>query len=1164
MAPTIEDGDRVLVAPAPPESLRPGHIVKFRLEGAFVMHRLVRCTRDADGTRTFVFRGDNAPAHDPPVVATAIIGRAIAVERHGVQRSLDSRFELWKGRLKIFKRSLIERWRGGALLFLPALAALLSLGTFAAVAHSNESRDERDAKTSKLDIATTLPKLSVIGTPRVGRHPFGVAIDSGHGIAVVANRNERTVSVVDPLTATTVRTIGVGRGPVGVAIHASGIAFVTLAKENAVAVIDPALGTLLRKIPAGLHPSGIAIGGDVVVIANEGSRSLTFLNAVRLAPIADLTIGRLPAGVAINPLTGVLAVTDASDGTVFLVDIRNPESPVLLPLVTLPGGGRGGKDDDRRRGPRARPVGIAFDYGAGVNQLVVADENRNAVHIVKLSSTGMVDGIRSVDIGKRPQAIAVNPGRDWALVTSEKDDVFGLTPSSGEVSNRADVGKRPRGVAIDTQTCRAVVTNSKSSSVSVLMGPCNVLKIFSLSPSTTRAGSSAFTLEIIGSGFAPNARVGFGTLTLTPTALTPGRLLVTVPASAVAALGSLLVTVTNPAEPGGVPMVSNTLPFVVNTDPLRLSTVTPNSSVADGLDLALTLTGQRIKPGARVFFGPPNAGGCGVEIETGSLSGSTVLRAVVPGIRADYYGIHGTDLTLRGGVSCVQVVNPDGERSNTLPVTMTNPKPTLSNLFPSAADQGSPTLTMLLNGGGFVGTIAGAQILPTTVVKFNDVPVSAVPNQFQPTEQMVITIPGALLAASGVFTVSVENPAINGVGGGTASATFTVRATNAILPTKVVAIPDGQPDHVAMVGLRLGAVAMSNQGVVRLLDLSRLNFSTTTPDAGVVLDPPIVLAEPRIGATGDVDGDGGAGILAIALQRDDAVAVVRVTGVDPVTYAPCPCVRTLSLGLGSSPYGVALDVAHDRLLVVNQGLPPGEPTMPLGFAGILPSLSVISLSSLTEVIRIPLYSAFDPDGLLFFAPALVAIDPGLNLAVVMDQGDPYGTNEGGVMVVDLTTNQVTARFSAGTAFFTSGLAVDPVRHLAFVTNALGDPNQAPADGQPYLGSLTRIDLSHLSQPPLAITTNEFPTGVAIDPGTVSTKHSAIVVNTQSNDLTAVNVDNPALTATLPFAASGGNLALDIAWQPDAVLGLILTGSAIPADLGGNNAFVIGISPGRLP
>jgi DNA-binding beta-propeller fold protein YncE len=1168
MAPAIHDGDRVLVAPASPESLRSGEIVKFRIEGAFVMHRLVRRSRRQDGALTFVFRGDNAPHDDPPVTAEAIIGRAVAVERDGHRRRLDSGFELWRGRLRIFRRSLIALWhdrRSSARLVIAALAALLSLCASAGPAHSNDNRDD-DSRASK-DSKGKIPTLSVVGTPRVGRHPLGVAIDSARGIAVVANRHDRTVSIVDLLSATTRSTMTVGRGPVDVAIHSSGIAFVTLSQENAIAVIDPALGTLIRKIPVGHHPSGIAVGGNVAVVVNEGSRSITILNAVSLTPIADLTVGRRPKDVAINPLTGVVAVTDQNDGTVILADISDPESPVFLPPVTLPGGGRGRDDDDRRRGPRSRPVGIAFDYGPSINQIVVADENRNAVHIIKLTGRNTVDSIRSVDVGKRPYAIAVNPGRDWALVTSEKDDVFGFTPSSGEVTGQADVGKRPRGVAIDPETCRAVVSNSRSHSVSVLTGPCNVLKIFSLSPSTAKVGSPAFTLEIAGSGFAANAVVNFGTLALTPTAVTPGRIQVTVPAPAVATTGGLLVTVTNPADhAGNPPTVSNTLPFVVNTDPLKLSTVTPNASVADGLDLALTITGQRIKAGARVFFGPPSSSGCGQEIEAETLTVpmTTVLHAVVPGIRADVFGIHGTDLTLRGGAYCVQVVNPDGERSNTLPVTIVNPQPTLSNLFPSAADQGSPTITMLLNGGGFIGTIAGAQILPGTVVKFNNVPVTAMPNQVQPTVQMVITIPGTLLTSAGVYTVSVENPAINGIGGGVASTTFTVRALSSILPTKVIAIPDGQQGHVTMVGDRLGAAAISNQGVVRLLDLSRINFATTTADAGVVLDPPIVLAAPRDGATGDIDGDPAAGVLAVALQRDDAVAVVTVRGVDPATYAPCPCTRTLALGLGSSPYGVALDVAHDRLLVVNQGLPPDEPTMPVGYPGMLPSLSVIRLSSLTEVARIPLYQAFDPNGLLFFAPALVAIDAGLDLAVVMDQGDPYGTNEGGAIVVNLVTQAIVGRYKAGTAYFTSGVAVDPVRHLAFVSNALGDPNQTPAAGAPYLGSLTRINLGNLGQAPLNVTTDEYPSGVAVDPGTVTSKHSAIVVNTQSNDLTAVNVDNPALKTTLPFAASGGNLALDIAWQPDAVLGLVLTGSAIPAELGGNNAFVIGVSPARLP
>src|SRR2546427_10602595 len=159
MAPTIDDGDRVLVAPAAPESRKPGDIVKLRVDGAFVMHRLVRCDRGEDGVRTFVFRGDNAPADDPPVTALAIIGRAVAVERDGRQRRLDSRFELWRGRLKIIRRALIERWpdrRGGALVLITALAALLSLGSSTPFAPSHHyrnhySRDSRDARAGRAE-----------------------------------------------------------------------------------------------------------------------------------------------------------------------------------------------------------------------------------------------------------------------------------------------------------------------------------------------------------------------------------------------------------------------------------------------------------------------------------------------------------------------------------------------------------------------------------------------------------------------------------------------------------------------------------------------------------------------------------------------------------------------------------------------------------------------------------------------------------------------------------------------------------------------------------------------------------------------------------------------------------------------------------------------------
>lgn len=87
MAPAIRDGDRVLVAPVRTSSLQVGDVVKFWLDGAFCLHRLVR---RSDGGDWFEFQGDRLRAPDPRVSPAAIIGRAVAIERAGRQWRLDS------------------------------------------------------------------------------------------------------------------------------------------------------------------------------------------------------------------------------------------------------------------------------------------------------------------------------------------------------------------------------------------------------------------------------------------------------------------------------------------------------------------------------------------------------------------------------------------------------------------------------------------------------------------------------------------------------------------------------------------------------------------------------------------------------------------------------------------------------------------------------------------------------------------------------------------------------------------------------------------------------------------------------------------------------------------------------------------------------------------
>ena len=98
MEPAIRDGDRVLIAPVEPDRLRVGDVVKYRAGDELRMHRLVK-THSYAGDHLFVLRGDRGTSEDT-VPAAAVIGRALAVERSGRVRRLDSATDRWRIRLR--------------------------------------------------------------------------------------------------------------------------------------------------------------------------------------------------------------------------------------------------------------------------------------------------------------------------------------------------------------------------------------------------------------------------------------------------------------------------------------------------------------------------------------------------------------------------------------------------------------------------------------------------------------------------------------------------------------------------------------------------------------------------------------------------------------------------------------------------------------------------------------------------------------------------------------------------------------------------------------------------------------------------------------------------------------------------------------------------------
>jgi IPT/TIG domain-containing protein len=82
--------------------------------------------------------------------------------------------------------------------------------------------------------------------------------------------------------------------------------------------------------------------------------------------------------------------------------------------------------------------------------------------------------------------------------------------------------------------------------------PGTMPTIAQLSPPSTAAGSSNFSLEVDGTNFGSAAVVNFNGTPMSTTFASATKVMASVPATAVMNAGTVPVTVTNPGTPGGI------------------------------------------------------------------------------------------------------------------------------------------------------------------------------------------------------------------------------------------------------------------------------------------------------------------------------------------------------------------------------------------------------------------------------------------------------------------------------------------------------------------------------------------------------------------------------------------------------------------------------------
>jgi YVTN family beta-propeller protein len=249
--------------------------------------------------------------------------------------------------------------------------------------------------------------------------------------------------------ANSARRIGVGRGPVAVAVNPkTNRIYVANNESGSVSVIDGTAEAVTAKLDVGANPYVLAVDSisNKILVSNTFSDVLTVIDGETNA----LTKLKASSADAIE--------VDESMGKVYLLGYENENLHVLDE--------KSGAISKARMG--IHQWGMALDSGhhalyvtmSGSAELAIIDQEK-------------VD-VRKVTTGETPCSVALNPASGRLYVvnhTSDSVTVIDLTQSS--VIGTIAVGHKPQGIAVNPKRNRIYVANRSGSSVSVIDGALN-------------------------------------------------------------------------------------------------------------------------------------------------------------------------------------------------------------------------------------------------------------------------------------------------------------------------------------------------------------------------------------------------------------------------------------------------------------------------------------------------------------------------------------------------------------------------------------------------------------------------------------------------------------------------------------------------------------------
>jgi len=275
---------------------------------------------------------------------------------------------------------------------------------------------------SALNVSGCAHKSPVI---RVGRIPLGIAVDQATNTVYVANAGDNTVSVINGATCDAGDTSGCSQKPATVAVGAFG---------DAVAV-DPVTNTVFVTNQA-------ARPGTVSVIDGNSCNG-SHPQGCAHQPLATVTVGGGPSGIAVNPVTGTVYVANTGQ-TPNNQPVPHGNTLSLINAATCHAANTSGCKAIGTVPAGVAPANVAVD--TTTNTMYVADTH---------------------DGGPAHEGTV-------AVVNGATCDASHPSGCAAQKPPQVTVGSDPIGLAVDDRTRSVFITNATDDTVSVLnAATCN-------------------------------------------------------------------------------------------------------------------------------------------------------------------------------------------------------------------------------------------------------------------------------------------------------------------------------------------------------------------------------------------------------------------------------------------------------------------------------------------------------------------------------------------------------------------------------------------------------------------------------------------------------------------------------------------------------------------